>query len=252
MNSTIRYDDYDVLARIYNEDWVLGLFEETIPVLEKLLLPHLTQGAHILDLCCGTGHLAQQLLKQDYKITGIDGSEQMLLYARENAPEAKLILGDARFFDLPVSFDAVVSTTGSLNYVMKIEELECVFNNVYNGLTENGTFLCHFFTEEEFQSNWSGKISGNVKDDYAWSTKNIYNPENKIGQIYLTVFTLLEKSWQRLDKVISEKCYAREEILSALETAGFSEISSYDAHQDLGISQTPGSIYFICYKRVHL
>jgi ubiquinone/menaquinone biosynthesis C-methylase UbiE len=231
MTVTTRYDDYDVLARIYNEDWASGVFKETLPVLEKLLLPYLTKGVHILDLCCGTGHLAEELLKQGYKITGIDGSEQMLHYARENAPEAKLILGDARYFNLPVSFDAVVSTTGSLNYVMNIEELESVFNNVYHTLTDNGIFLCHFFLEEEFKLNWNGKISGDVKEDYAWATKNIYNSENKLGQIYLTVFSLIEKTWQRLDKVISERCYAKEEILSALESAGFSKISSYDAYK---------------------
>ncbi|MEH2308011.1 class I SAM-dependent DNA methyltransferase [Nostoc sp.] len=252
MISTTRYDDYDVLARIYNEDWASGIFQETLPVLEKLLLPDLTKGAHILDLCCGTGHLAQQLLKHGYKITGIDGSEQMLHYARENAPEAKLILGDARFFDLPATFDVVVSTTGSLNYVMKLEELEDVFNNVYNALTNNGIFLCHFFSEEEYRSNWNGKVSGDVKDDYAWSTKNIYNSESKLGQIYLTVFSLVEQTWQRLDKVISESCYTKEEIISALETAGFSEISIYDACCDLEILQTPGSTYFICHKRLYI
>lgn len=252
MATITRYDDYDVLARIYNEDWISGLFQETIPVLEKLLLSHLTKGCHILDLCCGTGHLAQQLIKQGYKITGIDGSEQMLGYARENAPEAKLILDDARFFNLPATFDAVVSTTGSLNYVMKIEELVSVLKNVYNALVDNGIFLCHLFTQEEFQTNWNGKISGNVKDDYAWATKNIYNPENQLGQIYLTVFSLVDKSWQRLDKVISEKCYSTEEIIYALETAGFSGISRYDAHYDLEISSMPGSTYFFCYKRDHI
>ena len=251
MISTTRYDDYDVLARIYNENWSSGIFEETLPVLEKLLLPHLTKGIHILDLCCGTGHLAQQLLNSGYKITGIDGSEQMLHYARENAPEAKLILGDARFFDLPTTFETVVSTTGSLNYVMKIEELECVFKNVYNVLTDNGIFLCHFFLEEEYRVNWNNKVSGDVKDDYAWSTKNIYKSETKLGQIYLTVFSLVEETWQRSDKIISERCYAKEEIISALETAGFSGISIYDACCDLEISPTPGSTYFICHKRLH-
>ncbi len=250
MTSTKLYNDYDVLARIYNQDWIAGILQETIPASEKLLLPYLTKGSHILDLCCGTGHLAQRLLQQGYAVTGIDGSEQMLHYARENAPEAKLILGDARCFDLPANFDAVIST-GSLNCIMTIEELERVFNNVYDALRENGRFLCHFFLQEEFQSNWHGKISGNVESDYAWATKNIYGPENKIGQIYLTIFSLVENSWQRFDKVLVEKCYSKEEIISTLEKAGFSNITTYDAHYDLGISPSPGSTYFLCYKSIH-
>ena len=248
MTSTTRYAGYDPFARIYNEDWASGILKETLPALEKLLIPDLAKGAHILDLGCGTGQLAQQLLTKGYKVTGIDGSEGMLHYAGKNAPGAELILNDARFFNFPPTFDAVISI-GALNHVMNLEELTSIFHKVYQALLENGLFVLYLYLEEEYQSNWNGKIDGNVKDEYAWASRNSYNPEDKIAQINLTIFSLVEGNWQRLDTNILEKCYARTDVQSALESAGFTEVSIYDAQRDLAISKVPGSTYFVARKR---
>ncbi|BAY34389.1 hypothetical protein NIES2107_62940 [Nostoc carneum NIES-2107] len=130
MTTTTFYAGYDPLARVYNEDWALGVLKETLPALEKLILPSLIKDTQILDLGCGTGQLAQKLLEKGYKVTGIDASKGMLRYALENASEAKLILNDARILDFPPTFDAVISI-GAFNHVMSLEELTDVFKNVY-------------------------------------------------------------------------------------------------------------------------
>jgi SAM-dependent methyltransferase len=250
MTTTTLYTGYDPLARVYNEDWALGVLKETAPALEKLILPNLAKDSQILDLGCGTGQLAQKLLEKGYKVTGIDASEGMLRYARENAPEAKLILNDARLVDFYPTFDAVISI-GAFNHVMSLEELTSVFKNVYQSLLDNGIFLFYLFLEEEYKYNWDGKITGNVKEDYAWAARNSYDSETKIASINLTIFSLIEKTWQRLDSTILEKCYTKEELISALETVGFNDINSWDSHHDLKIASMPGSTYFVCYKRVH-
>ena len=250
MTTTTLYTGYDPLAHVYNEDWALGVLKETVPALEKLILPDLVKDAQILDLGCGTGQLSQKLIEKGYKVTGIDPSEGMLRYGRENAPEAKLIFNDARLLDFSPTFDAVISI-GAFNHVMSLEELTGVFKNVYQALLDNGTFLFYLFLEEEYKYNWDGKISGNVKEDYAWAARNSYDSETKIATINLTIFSLIEKTWQRLDSTILEKCYTNEELISALEKASFSNINSYDSHHDLKISQMPGSTYFVCHKRVN-
>ncbi|MEH2222135.1 class I SAM-dependent methyltransferase [Nostoc sp.] len=250
MNTTTLSASYDPLARVYNDDWALGVLQETLPALEKLILPNLAKDAHILDLGCGTGQLAQKLLKKGYKVTGIDASEGMLHYARENAPGAELIFNDARLINFPATFGAVISI-GALNHVMTLEDLTNVFHKVYQTLLPNGVFLVYLFLEEEYKFNWDGKATGNVKEDYAWATRNSYNSEAKVASINLTIFSLIEQTWQRLDSTILEKCYSKEEVISALATAGFADISIYDAHRDLEISPMPGSTYFVCYKSVH-
>lgn len=248
MSSTLIYSDYDPLAQIYNEVWGEELAEVALQPIEQLLLQHLPEAAHILDLCCGSGQLAQKFLQKGYKVTGIDGSEKMLHYARENAPAGQFILDDARFFTLPATFHGVVSTTYALQYVMNIEELTLVFQNVYHALLDNGWFLFDLSLEERFQSpSWQGLAGGDVQDNYAWALQRSYQPEEKIGSVKTTIFQLIEGTWQRIDNTTLMKCYFPDEIQQALESVGFKKISIYNAKHDFAMPIS-GKIYVVCQK----
>lgn len=118
-----RYAEYDAFAWTYNRYWGRDAVQRFLPVLEKLVLPHLPPDAHVLDLCCGTGQLAQALAERGYQVTGIDGSEEMIRFARINAPNVDFIIEDARQFHLPGTYHAVISTYDSLNHVTSLEEL---------------------------------------------------------------------------------------------------------------------------------
>ncbi|MFZ5997029.1 MAG: class I SAM-dependent methyltransferase [Nitrospirota bacterium] len=49
-------------------------------------------GSRLLDLCCGTGHLAQALVSCGFTVVGIDGSSGMLLYAKKRVPDGEFTL----------------------------------------------------------------------------------------------------------------------------------------------------------------
>ncbi|ARV60163.1 hypothetical protein BZZ01_17375 [Nostocales cyanobacterium HT-58-2] len=243
------YSGHDPIARIFNEEWAEGISDRVMQPLEKLLLRHLPEGAHILDLCCGTGHMAQKLLMKGYKVTGLDESEGMLRYAQENAPGAKFILGDARNFELPPTFGGIASN-GSLCYVMNLEELMGVFRSVYAALLENGLFVFNLPLEERYQYYWHGTTVGNIKDDYAWGIKRSYYSEEKIGQNNITIFQLIDGKWQRFDSTLLEKCFDKFQVQSALENVGFTEVNVYDAKRDFGINERAGDTYFVCRQRL--
>ncbi len=59
MSAVTRYSDYDSFAWVSNKHWGPLLIDQLLPVLERLILRHLPAKARILDLCCGTGLLAQ-------------------------------------------------------------------------------------------------------------------------------------------------------------------------------------------------
>ena len=246
-------DSYDIWARIYNERKGPNTTKLAIPPVEKLLLPFLPQGAHILDLGCGTGQLAQYLKSKGYQVTGIDLSEGMLNYARENAPDVEFILTDARFFDLPCTFDGVISTSDGLNHLMSLEDLTHVFQNVYTSLLENGLFVFDLNLEERYETDWwNGSVEGDLKDDYAWAARRSYDREEKISQTSITVFNLVDDgSWRRTDTNLLGRCYSRSEILSALKGVGFTEVKEYDAKRDFDIHEWgPGKAYFVCHKKL--
>lgn len=247
MSSTNTYSNYNPFARMYNEFWGPQSCNRKLPVLEKLLLHRLPKEASILDLCCGTGQLVQQLLLRGYQVSGLDTSEGMLDYARENAPEGKFIQDDARLFQLPPTYHAVVSTSVGLNHMMSLEELKSVFQNVYASLLENGVFLFDLNLEGKFQSYGTESVltEGDVKDEYAWACRESYMPEEKISPIAMTIFHLVEGSWQRSDITWLLKAYSKAEVQSALEAVGFTEVSVYDRDGYLAGDHSNSYVFFM-------
>ncbi len=247
MNSTSIYSAYDPFAKILNEAWGPQV-NELLSDIETLLLKHLPQQAHILDLCCGSGHLAQKLIQKNYQVTGIDGSEKLLQYARQNASDAKFILEDARYFQLPESFDGVISTKYGLNHIISLEELSRVFENVYNALVKNGLFMFDLRLEQLYKSVWNNSMEGNVTEDYAWALKRNYNSQENIGSIHITVFEAVNENWQRYDTTWLVKGYSQAPIISALKSVGFKKIKCYNAQDILAATEDAPVVYFVCTK----
>ena len=247
-----RYADYDAFAWVYNRHW--GWFaERMLPVLDKLVLKSVPPGASVLDLCCGTGQLAHVLTERGLQVTGVDGSEEMLRYARENAPQAGFILADARSFSLPSEFHLALALFDSLNHIMSLEELAWAFGNVYQALLPGGLFLFDLNMEEGFAARWRGSF-GIVEEDHVCVGRSSYRAEEGIGQADFTIFRLVAGArqpdagaWQRTDVTLLEKCYAESDIRGALEDAGFHEIRVLDAHRDLGWRDV-GRTFFLCQR----
>jgi SAM-dependent methyltransferase len=248
--STNRYSTYDPYADIYNDNYGNKIkWEIWLPLLEELLLQHLPKGAHIFDLCCGTGQLAQQLLMKGYQVTGLDGSERMLSYAHKNASRGNFILGDARSFKFPPTFHAVISSSVALNHVISLEELKDVFRNVYAALLDDQIFLFDLIVEEWFQ-HWNADIivDSGLKDEYAFFQRDIYNSEEKIGRTNITIFRLSEEKWQRLELNILVKAYSWTEVKFALEEIGFKDVQIYDKKRNWEAVEYEGNVVFVCRK----
>lgn len=216
-------------------------------MLEKIVFPRLREGARVLDLCCGTGDLSVTLAARGCQVTGIDGSEEMLGYAREKVPGAEFLLADARAFDLPAIFDAALSTFDSLNHILTLEELEWAFQNVWRALLPCGFFFFDMNMETCFRTIWRG-TSTSIADDEVWIVQGSYDPAERIGRAALTMFRL-EGAWKRSDVIISERCYSQEEITGALAKTGFRNIECHDAY-DLGMTGDTGlgRSFFLAFK----
>jgi SAM-dependent methyltransferase len=248
MTLTTTYSAYNSFARIINEDWGLDVSETLFPDIEKLLLKHLSQPASILDLCCGAGHLAKKLQNEKYQVTGIDGSSELLDYARNNAPNSKFILEDARYFKLPASFDGVISTDYGLNHLIKLEELTKAFQNVHAALKPNGLFMFDLSLDQRYRGNWNNSLIGDVQEEYAWALKRSYNLAEKTGEIYITIFELTDNNWKRSDITWSVKGYYLEEITIALQNVGFVDINYYNKEDISADTKEANMVYFVCRK----
>ncbi|MEH1775220.1 MAG: methyltransferase domain-containing protein [Nostoc sp.] len=240
--------NYEPIARLQNEfkntpeDLIAGI----IPALEQILLSQLPAGAHILELGCGSGYLAQQLNIRGYKVTGIDASEGLLNYAKKNAPESEFILSDIRSFELSSVFDAVLAND-VLHFIQNNEDLKTVFKNVYAALKDGGVFVFNIpitdWLHEAAQKNNFNIVS--VNDECSLIELFYYKPEERMWEIKVTGFELIEKNWKRSDTVWLRKDHFLEEVQSALKDAGFTEFNYYNT-KDFGESEDIAC--FVCQK----
>jgi SAM-dependent methyltransferase len=76
-------------------------------------------GVHdVLDVCCGTGLLAGELVARGYQVVGLDASEAMLARARRRLPsEVRLVRSTLPALPAEGVYDAALCTHDGLNYL---------------------------------------------------------------------------------------------------------------------------------------
>lgn len=240
------YSNYDSFAWFYNKHWSRDVPNQIFTVIEKLLLRRISAGGHVLDLCCGTGQTAAALLDRGFMVTGVDGSEEMLRVARQNASAVKFICADARYFWSAPVYDGLVSTFDSLNHIMNLEELTQVFRNVHAALAKGGLFLFDMNLEQAFLSRWRDYFTI-VEQDNICALSSQYDSDKKIGRFDVATFRLKGKTWRRMDFVILERCYSTNEIKITLKKSGFKDVSIYRA-EDLGLADHIGRVFLLARK----
>lgn len=248
MGSRDRYAEYDAFAWFYDRYWSRGIPFQLLGAVERLLLPHLPPRGRILDLCCGTGRIAAALAEQGFRVTGIDGSTEMLRLARRNAPTVDFIAEDARAFHLPAAFDGVVSLFDSLNHILSPEELTQVFRNVHAALTEGGRFVFDLNVERSFQLHWRGDSFATVEADHASIVRGSYDTQTRIGRFEVTLFRLRDGEWRRDDLAVVERCHPEDEVLDALRSVGFRDVARFDAERELEMPEQAGRVFFVAGK----
>jgi SAM-dependent methyltransferase len=248
---------YDDFAWFYNRYWNEDFHSLAWPILERIWLARLgtkrhsggRPGAHILDVCCGTGYLAGLLTAAGYRVTGVDASPRMVEFAGRNVPQAEFHVGDAARCRLPGPFDAAVSTFDSLNHILVREDLEAALRHTANSLRPGAPFAFDMLLEDAYQTHW-GESFALVRDDHALTiTGSGYDFRSRMARCTITMFRLIEGVWRRSDVTIEERCYTPEEIGEALERAGFGEVCCYDAG-DLGMAGDlgEGRTFFVAVK----
>ena len=107
--------DFDKIARDYdrmNHLMTAGL--------DRRWRKSAVQGLHgkVLDVACGTGDMAVELLRQGCSVTGVDLSKEMMAIAKQKAPQAEYRLADVERLPFgDASFDAVTCAFGVRNFV---------------------------------------------------------------------------------------------------------------------------------------
>jgi SAM-dependent methyltransferase len=128
-----------------------------VPTRETLmfLLSHLPVGAEILEIGCGEGRVACELLKRGYRVTGLDSDPEIVARAKRRGVPA--VVGSWPNFPSSVSFDAIAFTR-SLHHINPLREALVRARELLN---LNGLLLIEDFAFEEANEatiDWFVKI----------------------------------------------------------------------------------------------
>lgn len=187
------YDDKTVFDKYINQRRSADNLNDVIekPVLVELIGD--VKGKDILDLGCGDGEIGHDFLKQDcLSYTGVDGSENMIEFAKKNFENEEKTQFEKSLFqewNFPSNaFDLVISRM-SLHYLSD-SDLVSVFKKVHQSLQTRGTFI--FSVEHPFFT-----FSNYSKDYYEVGEQVCYWLENEVIKVHRKTedyFNLLQKA----------------------------------------------------------
>lgn len=200
--------DCDYSARA---DYLLGLFRRNS-----------SEPKLMLDLGCGTGSLAIELIKRGVDVIGVDPSAEMLNIAQSKAADNKVELlclcQSGEELDLFGTVDSAVCTLDSVNHITDYDELKATFAKVSLFLEPNGLFI--------FDVNTAYKHENVLADNtFVIEDDDIYCVWQNMTQMPYTTVVLdffLEQNgvYERFHEEFEERAYSVDEIKTALDYAG--------------------------------
>ena len=241
---------YDDVAVMYHTLWANSYLPGALPALERLFFCKVLTTASVLDVCCGCGHVTAELVRRGYNITGVDNSKALIEIARRELPQVEFHLQDVRHLKLEGPFDAALSTFDSLNHILTLEDLHAVFSGVHAALRNGGLFVFDMNLEEAYELDLR-QWTVNVRHDAVGMSRGMYDSITHTAHTELIWFTQKgsKDCWQRSQSIVEERCYPKQDIVRALEFAGFRNIETYAA-ADLAVDSDFGyGRYFFSARR---
>jgi SAM-dependent methyltransferase len=241
---------YDDVAAMYHLLWANSYLPGALAALDRLFFWQVPTNSRVLDVCCGSGHVTSELARRGYELTGVDNSIALIEIARQSLPQVDFQVQDVRHLELKGPFDAALSTFDSLNHILSLEDLHAVFIGVYAALRPGGLFVFDMNLEEAYSLDLH-QWTVNVRNDAVGLSRGVYDPVTHTAHTELIWFTQdgARDCWQRRQSIVEERCYEKQDIVKALQFAGFRNVETYAA-EELSVDKEFGyGRYFFSTRR---
>jgi SAM-dependent methyltransferase len=209
------------LARLYDLHWS-AYAQRAAPLLREFFegRPIARKNPSVLDLGCGTGHLALHFLETGCLATGYDLSDEMLFWARLHARryvlshQAHFERRDIRSFEVSQPFGMAVSTYNTLNH-LSLEDLLPCFRSTARALDKGGWALLDLNTALGL-SEWEGEErlphpTGELR------VSRSFDLATRTGELRLSG----QDGEETFDERIENHTHSVERCLGFLQEAGF-------------------------------
>lgn len=188
----------------------------------------------ILDLGCGPGLYAELLAKGGHSVTGVDFSQNSILYAVQQAKEKNLNIDylNINYLDLNYDncFDLVILIYLDFCALLPVDRNK-VLKNIYKSLKKDGIFICDVINENNIDQktisqSWEVQKSGFWKNQpYIALTSGYHYPEANV----LANHHIVIGEDDKVDTYIFwSHYYEKSELTSIFKAAGFNKIECYN------------------------
>jgi SAM-dependent methyltransferase len=177
----------------------------------------------VVDLGCGSGLLARQLLDAGYRVFGVDISEAMVELARRRAPEAEFRVGSLFEVEIPPCA-AVTAISEVLNYLFDVENEEQglgrLFRRVHEALVPGGVFIFDVLGPGQVPPGVRTRGFG-VGEDWAVLSELEEDAERGTMERRIVSFRKVGEHYRRDEEVHRVRLYDPPGVSAELEGTGF-------------------------------
>ena len=208
------------LAYIHDVGHAEFALESAPGVLEMLERSGIREGL-VVDLGCGSGLWARELVDAGYRVLGIDISEAMIEISRRRVPEAEFRVGSLFDADIPPC-GAVTAISEVLNYLFDEEAggLSPLFRRVYEALVPGGVFVFDVLGPGQVPPGATAR-GFRVGEDWAVLSEREEDPERGTMARRIVSFRKVGECYRRDDEVHRVRLYDPSEMSAELSEVGF-------------------------------
>ena len=184
----------------------------------------------LLDLCCGTGTLALIMAGRGYDMIAADGSEEMLMSAREKAmqltsPMPLFICQQAQELDLYGTVDAAYSSLDSLSYV-PFEALREAFRRLRLFIRPGGLLIFDLRTPE-FLRSMDGSVSVDETDELFCLWRGRFDESAGALRYGMDIFERVEEDlYEHFEEEHTEYAHDAVAVMEELRRLGFIDVQT--------------------------
>src|SRR5215204_305412 len=210
------------LAYIHDVDHADFALESAPGILEILAQNGIRDGL-VVDLGCGSGLWARELIDAGYRVLGIDISEAMIELSRKKVPEAEFRVGSLFEAEIP-RCRAVTAVSEVLNYLFNAENeerrLARLFRRVYDALLPGGVFIFDVLGPGQVPP---GARTRGFRVGEDWAVLSELEEDNERGTMERRIvsFRKVGELYRRDEEVHRVRLYDPSGLSAELEWAGF-------------------------------
>ena len=240
---------YNSFASVYDELTLNVDYKNRAEYVQSILNRYGITDELLLDLACGTGSMAVELSKMGYEVIATDASPDMLMEAQnkayDNEQSIMFLCQRMEETDLYGTVRAVVCALDSINHLPDYDTMAKTFDVLKNFVDDGGIMVFDVNTLYKHRN-----VLGN--NTFVYDEKNVFCvwqnhllQDERTVNINLDFFCKNGELYERFNENFNETAFTDEEIISAVESAGFRVLERLADMTENKPDDTTERIYYV-------